>query len=67
MGFPQGFPSEPPLGLMREQGKWPLRPKGTRGMAQNKEGSREREKRDLGAGSTKIWKREYGAAKNWEI
>ncbi len=36
-------------------------------MALNKEGSREQEKRNLGAGSTKIWKREQGAAKNWEI
>ncbi len=30
-------------------------------------GSREQGKCNLGAGSTKIWKREQGAAKNWEM
>ncbi len=34
-------------------------------MAYNKGGSREQGKRNLGAGSTKTWKREQGAAKNW--
>ncbi len=44
-----------------------MRPKGARTMALSKEGSREQGKplgkRDLGAWSTKIWKREQGAAK----
>ncbi len=31
------------------------------------EGSREQGKRNLGAGSTKIWKREQGAAESWEM
>ncbi len=36
-------------------------------MVKNKEGSREQGKRNLGAGSTNIQKREQGAAKNWEM
>ncbi len=57
---------ESPLGAIREQGERPLRRKGARSMA-NKEGSREQGKRNLGARSTKIWKGEQGAAKNWEM
>ncbi len=55
------------LGVIREQGEWPLRPKGARSMASNKEGSREQGKHNLWAGSTKIWKRKQGAANNWEM
>ncbi len=44
-----------------------MRLKGARSKALNKEGSREQGKRNLGAGSTKIWEREQGAAKNWEM
>ena len=51
------------LGVIMEQGEWPLRPKGARSMAQNKERSREQGKCNLAAGSTKIWKGEQGAAK----
>ncbi len=40
-----------------------MRPKGARSMAYKKEGSREQGKHNLGAGSTKILKREQGAAK----
>ncbi len=58
---------EPPLGVIREQGEWPLRPKGARSMALNEEGSREQGKRNLGAGSTEIWKREQGAAKDRQM
>ncbi len=58
---------EPPLRVIREQGEWPIRPKGARSMAKNKKGSREQGNRNLGAGSTKIWKGEQGAIKNWEM
>ena len=55
--------NEPLLGVIREQGEWPLRQKGAKSMALSKEGSREQGKRNLGAGSRKIWKGEQGAAK----
>ena len=42
----------------REQGTWPKIRKGAGG---------EQGKRNLGAGSTKIWKRQQGAAENWEM
>ncbi len=58
---------EPPIGVIKEQGEWPLRPKGARSMALNRQGSREQGKRNLGAGSIKNLKREQGAAKNWEL
>ncbi len=55
--------NEPPLGVIRKEGEWPLRPKG----ALNKEGSREQGKRNLGASSTEIWKREQETAKYWTM
>ncbi len=56
---------EPQLGVIREQGEWPLRPKGARSMVLKKGWSREKGKCicNLGAGSTKIGKREQVAAK----
>ena len=50
--------TESPLGVIREQAECPLRPKGARGMVLNKEESREQGKRNLGGGSTQMWKRE---------
>ncbi len=47
-----------PLGVIREQGEWPLRPK------PREQGAWPKIRK--GAGSSKIWKGELGGAKNWE-